>query len=151
MQKQFERNQSAGYMTNWTARLFARAIDRRLKAIGVSSGQMPVFFALGDGAALTQKALAAAASIEQPTMAATLSRMERDGLIERRPAPGDGRSQLVALTPKAMEKAALVREGAAAVNKAALEALDDAERETYLRLLAKVTSSLERMLDEGTD
>jgi MarR family transcriptional regulator for hemolysin len=150
MQKQFERNQSAGYMTNWAARLFARAIDRKLKEFGVSSGQMPVFFALGDGAAMTQKALAAVASIEQPTMAATLSRMERDGLIERRPDPGDRRSQLVALTPAAMAKALRVREGATAINNAAFEGLDEAERETYLRLLAKITLSLERMLDDET-
>ncbi|WP_216073103.1 MarR family transcriptional regulator, partial [Acinetobacter nosocomialis] len=63
-------------MTNWAARLFARAIDRRLKLIGVSSGHLPVFFALGDGSALSQKALTEAAAIEQPTMAATLTRME---------------------------------------------------------------------------
>ncbi len=137
-------------MTNWAARLFARAIDRKLKEFGVSSGQMPVFFALGDGAAMTQKALAAVASIEQPTMAATLSRMERDGLIERRPDPGDRRSQLVALTPAAMAKALRVREGATAINNAAFEGLDEAERETYLRLLAKITLSLERMLDDET-
>lgn len=137
-------------MTNWAARLFARAIDRKLKEFGVSSGQMPVFFALGDGAAMTQKALAAVASIEQPTMAATLSRMERDGLIERQPDPGDRRSQLVALTPAAMAKALRVREGATAINNAAFEGLDEAERETYLRLLAKITLSLERMLDDET-
>ena len=41
-----ERGRSAGYLVNWAARLFARAIDRRLKPLGVSSGQLPVFFAL---------------------------------------------------------------------------------------------------------
>ena len=59
----FERQRSAGYMTNWAARLFARAMDRRLKAIGMSSGQMPVLFALGDGGALPQKRLAELAAI----------------------------------------------------------------------------------------
>ena len=148
MQKRFERSKSSGYMTNWAARLFARAIDRRLKEFGVSSGQMPVFFALGDGAALSQKALAAIASIEQPTMAATLSRMERDGLIERRPDPRDGRSQLVALTPQAMEKALKVKEAGMSVNAVALADLTEAEREQFLELLGKVIASLEKMLDE---
>ena len=91
-------------MTNWAARLFARAIDQRLKAIGVSSGQLPVFFALAGGKALTQKELARLAAIEQPTMASTLARMERDGLIERRPDPDDGRSSLVSLSAKARQE-----------------------------------------------
>lgn len=148
MKMRFARQESAGYMTNWAARLFARAIDRRLRRIGVSSGQMPVFFALGDGTALSQKALATRAAIEQPTMAATLSRMERDGLIERRPDPNDGRSQLVALTPAAMEKAMLARETAMAVNATALAGLDESERALFLDLLARIVASLERELDE---
>lgn len=135
-------------MTNWAARLFARAIDRRLKQFGVSSGQMPVFFALGDGAALSQKVLAAIASIEQPTMAATLSRMERDGMIERRPDPRDGRSQLVALTPEAMEKALKVKEAGMSVNAVALTDLTETEREQFLELLGKVITSLEKMLED---
>ena len=73
----FERQRSAGYMTNWAARLFARAMDRRLKAIGMSSGQMPVLFALGDGGALPQKRLAELAALEQPTMAARTAKPRR--------------------------------------------------------------------------
>ncbi|MBN9060602.1 MAG: MarR family transcriptional regulator, partial [Rhizobiales bacterium] len=111
-----QRSRSAGYMTNWAARLFARAIDRRLKPLGISSGQLPVFFALGGGAALSQRALTEVAAIEQPTMAATLARMERDGLVEKRPDPDDRRSTLVSLTPAAMEKARAVREAIDGVN-----------------------------------
>ncbi|QCI67342.1 MarR family winged helix-turn-helix transcriptional regulator [Phreatobacter stygius] len=140
----FRRTRSAGYMTNWAARLFARAIDRRLKEIGVSSGHLPVFFALGDGAALSQKALTEAAAIEQPTMAATLTRMERDGLILRRPDPQDGRSTLISLTPDAIEKMRAVREAIVAVNGAALTGLDEAERTAFLKALATVVANLEK-------
>ena len=144
----FERQNSFGYMTNWAARLFARAIDRRLKEVGVSSGQMPIFFALADGAAMPQKTLARLAAIEQPTMAATLSRMERDGMIERQPDPQDGRSQLVALTPAAQDKAARVRQAAMTVNEAALAGLDEAERVLFLGMLGRIVASLERTLDQ---
>jgi DNA-binding MarR family transcriptional regulator len=143
----FKRENSCGYMTNWAARLFARAIDRELKKIGVSSGQMPVFFALGDGAAMPQKALALAAAIEQPTMTATLSRMQRDGLIERRPDPNDGRSRLVALTPSAMAKAAAVRQAAMAVNAAAMAGLDEAERTAFMDMLARIVAALDEKPD----
>jgi len=130
-------------MTNWAARLFARAIDRRLKLTGVSSGHLPVFFALGDGAALSQKALTEAAAIEQPTMAATLTRMERDGLIARRPDPQDGRSSLISLTQQAMEKMPAVRAAIAAVNAEALAGLSEAEAEAFLEGLATVVANLE--------
>jgi DNA-binding MarR family transcriptional regulator len=140
----FVRNRSAGYMTNWAARLFARAIDRRLKPLGLASGHLPVFFALGNGGTMTQKALAAAAGIEQPTMAATLARMQRDGLIRRDPDPADGRSALVSLTPAALDKAPAVRAAVAAVNGAALAALDEAEQAAYLAALTKIVAALEQ-------
>src|SRR5882724_11960371 len=59
----------------------------------VAAGYLPVCFAL----AATQTALASLAAIEQPTMAATLTRMERDGLIHRRPDP-PGRTKLADLS-----------------------------------------------------
>ncbi|MCO5147154.1 MAG: MarR family transcriptional regulator [Aquamicrobium sp.] len=136
------RDKSAGYMTNWAARLFARAIDRRLKPLGLSSAHMPVMFALGDGREMSQKALAQAASIEQPTMAATLSRMERDGLVQRRPDPGDRRAMLFSLTPQAAEKADAVHAAAVAVNARALSALAPQERDAFLGMLARVVAGL---------
>jgi MarR family transcriptional regulator, transcriptional regulator for hemolysin len=142
----FDRGRSAGYMTNWAARLFARAIDQRLKLIGVSSGQLPVFFALAGGKALTQKELARLASIEQPTMASTLARMERDGLIERRADPNDGRSSLVSLSAKARKKAEQVTQAITEVNAGALDGLTAAERTAYLDSLAKIIAALERRL-----
>src|SRR5260370_31641432 len=114
---------SAGYMTNLAARLFARAIDERLRPLGVSAGQLPVFFALAGGGALTQTALARRAEIEQPTMAATLSRMERDGLIQRRPDPSDGRSALIVLTPAALKKVKALEDAGHTPDAAALAGL----------------------------
>lgn len=136
------RDLSAGYMTNWAARLFARAIDRRLREVGLSSGQLPVFFALGEGGPLSQKALVDIAEIEQPTMAATLARMERDGLITRRPDPEDRRSSLISLTPATQDKLAFVRDAVRSVNEAAVRDLSEAERELYLGMLGTVIKAL---------
>ena len=138
------RDRSAGYMTNWAARLFARAIDRRLKPLGLSSAHMPVMFALGEGREMPQKALARAAAIEQPTMAATLARMERDGLVRRRPDPRDRRAMLFSLTPLAAEKADAVQAAVAGVNGRALAGLAPQEREAFLGMLARVVAALDR-------
>jgi len=139
----YERSRSSGYMTNWAARLFARAIDLRLKPLGLSSGQMPVMFALARGEALSQRALAEFAAIEQPTMAATLARMERDGLIEKRPDENDRRSWLYCLSEAGRAKSIEVREAGQAVNAAALAGLSPAERDAFLTALGKVVANLE--------
>jgi DNA-binding MarR family transcriptional regulator len=142
MNNAFDRSRSAGYMTNWAARLFARAMDRRLKPLGLSTGHLPVLFALADGRALSQKALAEAAAIEQPTMAATLLRMERDGLVTRSRDPEDGRASLVALTAAARARLPEVRMLVEAINEEATKGLDAAEQAAMLALLARVVDNL---------
>jgi DNA-binding MarR family transcriptional regulator len=143
-----EREKSAGYLTNWAARLFAKGMDRRLRESGLSSGQLPLFFALGDGRALSQKALVEIVSIEQSTMAATLSRMERDGLIERTANPDDGRSALFRLTPLAMKKVGIVEDAVATGNAEALSGLSKADQKAFLTMLRTVIASLEKSNDD---
>jgi DNA-binding MarR family transcriptional regulator len=134
------REESAGYLVNWAGRLFVRAIEKRLA--GGNAGPMPVFFALVGGGTLSQKALAAFAAVEQPTMANTLSRMERDGLIARTPDPSDKRSALVGLTKLGRQRAREAMDAAAEVNGIALGTLKPAEREQFFSLLRRVIESL---------
>ena len=142
MQMTYVRETSAGYITNWAARLFARALERRLE--GGNSGPMPVFFALQDGRAMTQKALAQLAAVEQPTMANTLNRMERDGLIVRTPDPNDRRSALVSLTPLGRERTVGAFEAAVEVNGIATDALKPEERELFYDMMRRIVLALER-------
>lgn len=143
----YVRETSAGYLTNWAARLFARAIERRLA--GGNSGPMPVFFALRDGSAMTQKALAQLAAVEQPTMANTLNRMERDGLVMRTPDPNDRRSAQVSLTPLGLERAKAAFVSAIEVNGIATEALQPEEREAFYGMMRRIIAALER--DSGAE
>lgn len=147
MQMTYVRETSAGYLTNWAARLFARALERRL--VGGNSGPMPVFFALQDGRAMTQKALAQLAAVEQPTMANTLNRMERDGLIVRTPDPNDRRSALVSLTPLGRERTVGAFEAAVEVNGIATDALKPEERELFYDMMRRIVAALER--DSGSE
>ena len=132
---------SIGYLTNLAARLFVRALERRVP--GGAVGPMPVFIALIDGQALPQKTLARLAAVEQPTMANTLARMQRDGLIIGTTDPADRRSTLISLTPLGQEHAEAALKAAGEVNALALGALGTDERETYLRLLKRVIATLE--------
>lgn len=144
-------DRSIGYLTNLAARLFVRALSRELDEIGLSIGYMPVFVALGDGAAMTQKELAAQAMVEQPTMAATLSRMERDGLIARLPNPKDLRSALVSLTPAALDKIEDLQGAVARVSAQATRGLSRSERAQYMTSIEKVIAALQTDAGEGEE
>lgn len=140
---QLKRQESAGYMTNRAAKLFARAIDERLGVLGLSSGHMPVLLTLADGSERSQKDLAAAAAVEQPTMAATLARMQRDGLVTRRRDPDDGRASLFALTGQTRAKVPQVIAAAMEINEKALAPLSVDERRLYIDMLSRVIAALD--------
>lgn len=146
-----QRDRSIGYLTNLAARLLVKALSRELDEIGLSIGYMPVFVALGDGAAMTQKDLAIQAMVEQPTMAATLSRMERDGLIARLTNPKDARSALVSLTPQAKAKMKDLGRAVESVSKLASAGLTKAEQAQYFATLDKMIASLQAANVDSTD
>lgn len=109
MAMRFNRTDSAAYLTGQLAKAFTRSLQKRAAALGFSPGQLPVLIELWAEDGLTQKQLLDRVGIEQATMANTLARMQRDGLIDRRPHPSDRRAQLVYLTDKArgMEEEAI--------------------------------------------
>lgn len=94
----FDRSHSATYLAGQLAKGFARSLQKRAIALGFSPGQFPVLLELWHGDGLTQKQLLDRLEVEQATLANTLARMERDGLIRREPHPKDRRAQIILLT-----------------------------------------------------
>jgi DNA-binding MarR family transcriptional regulator len=137
---------SMGYLMHWAGRLLRRDADRRLKALGLSSGYLPVINALIHSEALSQKALIQTSSIEQSTMAATLARMERDGLVARRPDPRDRRSTLFSLTPTALDKVGAMKRAVEEVNQDALGSLPADQRQQFRDNLQTMILALEALM-----
>ncbi|APW61361.1 MarR family winged helix-turn-helix transcriptional regulator [Paludisphaera borealis] len=135
---------TAEHLIGRTARLLTRVGDARLKSLGLTGAQLPVFAALQDGSTLSQTALARIAGVEQPTMAATLSRMERDGLIRREPDPADGRSSLIRLTPAAIAKLPALAALRTQAAEEALAGFDDAERKLLAGMLMRIVANVEK-------
>jgi MarR family transcriptional regulator, transcriptional regulator for hemolysin len=135
-------------LINIGARTIARLGERRLKPFGVSAGQIPVLYLLRNGDAMSQKELAQAVRIEQPSMAQMLVRMERDGLIRRTPDPDDGRSALISLTKEALEKLPAARRTMAEGNKRTLAGFSSDEIATLVALMRRLNDNLDRMLEE---
>jgi DNA-binding MarR family transcriptional regulator len=92
---------SVGYQVNRLARLFEIALRNRIAAYGVVPGQFPALLALYERDEQTQRELCEVGSVDQSTMAKTLARMRRDGLVREEPDPDDGRRTRYHLTPRA--------------------------------------------------
>jgi MarR family transcriptional regulator for hemolysin len=132
-----------GHLISRSARLLFRWGDPRFQELGLAIAQVPVLYALREGASLTQKELAGLAKIEQPTMAQLLGRMERDGLIRRTENPDDQRSSLISLSKHARQKLprakAILLEG----NGEALRGFTEEEVASLCGLLRRVVKNLD--------
>ena len=141
----FNRTDSAAYLASQLAKGFARSLQQRAAGIGFSPGQFPVLIELWAEDGLTQKQLLERVDIEQATMANTLSRMERDGLIERRPHPNDRRAQLVFLTERASAMQAEAVEAAMAADQDLFRGFRTFERELLLEYIRRLIDNAKRL------
>ena len=140
----FDRHQSPGHVVNYLARLFAKALYRRIGPHGVTRGQFPVLLLLWEEEGWTQTELAERLAVEQPTMANTLRRMERDGLIERIPDPEDRRQARVHLTRRGRKLEEVLTASARETNAVALEGLSAAETAQLMGLARRMVVNLEQ-------
>ena len=76
-----------------------------LRAHGLSDQQWRVLRVLGNGEALETGKVAQQAFLLGPSLTGVLSRMERDGLIERQKDPADQRRSVVSATPHGLNLA----------------------------------------------
>lgn len=135
---------SLGYQVNHLARSLSQALRVRIAPFGVVPGQFGQLLMLYERDGLTQAELCALLQVEQPTMANTLSRMQRDGLITRVPDPADGRRSLVLLTERARGLRDQLVEAAQDGNAAATKGLDDSEVANFLQTLDVLIANLEQ-------
>jgi DNA-binding MarR family transcriptional regulator len=137
------RQSSLGYQVNHLARLLAQALRQRIEPVGVVPGQFAQLLALYEQDGLTQRELCERVRIEQPTMAVTLKRMERDGLVERVPDPDDGRRARVMLTGRSRALEPELTSAARTVNAVATDGLTAEEIEAFMATMSRLIDNLE--------
>jgi DNA-binding MarR family transcriptional regulator len=133
---------SLGYLVNLSARLFAQSLRARTAPDGILPGQFPIVLELLADRVLTQRELCARIRIEQGTMANTLKRMERDGLIERQAARHDARQADIQLSAKGRRLAAEAVTHAADVNRVARRGIGEEAERTLRAALACMIRNL---------
>jgi len=133
----FSRNDSATYLAAQLAKTFSKALNKRAAALGFSQGQFPILLELWNEDGLTQRQLLDRVDVEQATLANTLARMERDGLIVRKPHPRDRRAQVIELTERGRELELQAISASRATDETVLAGLLRFERQLLLEYMGR--------------
>ena len=134
------------FWINHASRLIIRRFEELLRPLDFGMAYLPVVVALEENGALLQKQLADRARVEQPTMAALLVRMERDGLISREPHSTDKRASTISLSAKAKARLPSAKKQLGEVVEKALAGFSKGERVTLIALLRRVVNNLDPAL-----
>ena len=135
---------SLGYQIGLISRLLAQSLKKRNGKDGILPGQFPVAIELMAHDGATQRELCDRVRIDQSTMASTLKRMERNGVIQRRACLHDGRQSTIHMTAKGRKLFGAAAKNAQDVNRIAFECIDP-EAAAHLRdALMRIADGLSR-------
>lgn len=139
---------SVGFVVNSTAKAFQKALDIELrKNVGVTISQWRVVVTLIQHPGLTQKEIADRVSVEGATLVPMIDRMEKEGLLKRKPDSKDRRVNRIYLTPKADSLWNSMLECAIHIRKASAKDVSESEIATTLETLRKISKNLSDFLE----
>lgn len=116
--------------------------EEDLNKLGVHTGQEMILLQLWIEEGISQSQLAACMEVEPPTATKMLQRMERAGLIERRPDPKDARVSLVYLTERGRTLEQPVLDVWRQLEARTISGLSLTEQTLLRRLLLQVATNL---------
>ena len=128
---------------NYLARLLMFQVNEQVRPHGVSQGQLPILCCLQEEEGQTQAELCRKIQVEQPTMANTLRRMERDGLIVRIASEEDKRQVRIYLTEQIRPTVAALQQKRDEVVACMTRNLSAADLTAFHRLLDQARVNLE--------
>lgn len=92
-------DETVGYALAQACKVHRNRTDAALNMVGLHVGQEMILLQLWREEGIAQSQLVERLCVEPPTVTKMLQRMEREGLIERRPDAEDARVSRVFLTP----------------------------------------------------
>jgi DNA-binding MarR family transcriptional regulator len=139
---EFDFERSVGCWVALTSHALRRALNEELSREGITFRQWEVLAWSSSAEDLSQAELAERMGIEAPTLAGILSRMERDGWLERSGCPNDRRKKRFRPTGKAEAVWGRMMECCRKVRARATEGLSDEELSTFKRTCDVIRQNL---------
>ncbi|GAA6492910.1 MarR family transcriptional regulator [Candidatus Bariatricus faecipullorum] len=122
-----------------------RAITREVCSGELMPGQPKIleFLLIHDGC--TQREISQGCLLDKSTVTSLLSRMEKSGLITKRPEGKDRRCWRVCLTAEGRDRAAWVTRVCTDIDDSAWKNISPEEQETFIRTFEKIMENLKRL------
>lgn len=136
------------YLLTDVARLYKTEFNRRFQPLfGLTQAQSRTLIHLSHNEGINQARLAELLEIQPITLARAIDRLEADGWVERRPAPGDRRAFTLYLLPKAQPALEEIRDLALSLRTQTLDGLSTEERLAFVRALEIVRTNIATLED----
>lgn len=123
-------------------------VDRLLEEKGIYFGQPPILCYLSENPNATQKEIADSLNISPASVAVSVKRMEKTGIISRETDKDDARRNNLSLTEKGRELEKYARQTFSGVDNAKIADLSEEEISFMLSVIKKMTDSLLRSFPE---
>jgi MarR family transcriptional regulator for hemolysin len=129
--------ETVGQLLHETARVWRHKLDQRLQPLGLSQAKWRTIAHLARGQ-LTQRDLAERLSIEEPTLARLLTRLETGGWIKRENSQHDRRCKTVHLRPKSSQLLQQIEDTARKLRHELLATISSRDLQTCLNVLSEI-------------
>ncbi|SDE46438.1 DNA-binding transcriptional regulator, MarR family [Paenibacillus sp. UNCCL117] len=136
------RSESIFHLMSHLMRLHRHHIHLHVQELDVYPGQPPLLFRLAERDGQSQRELAEQLRVKPATLTVMITRMQKNGLLERRPDADDQRVTRVYLTPKGEETTRRLKETLQTLEARNLESFLPEERLLLRRLLLQLYDNL---------
>jgi DNA-binding MarR family transcriptional regulator len=138
-----------GFLVHDVSRLRRSIVDRALKPLGVTRSQWWVLAFLSRADGMSQVALAEELDLGKVALGGLIDRLEKTGLVSRRPDDDDRRVKRVFLTKKSHALISEIRNSVSETEKIIIDQINDADLRATVRALRKMKENLLAMLAES--
>jgi DNA-binding MarR family transcriptional regulator len=136
--------ETTGYLLAQTCKRLRAHVHGALDAIGLYRGQHFILHVLWENEGIMHSELAAQSCVQPATITNALQRMERAGLVERRPDEEDQRVSRVYLTDAGRSMRERAERAWREMEERAFAGLSQEEQKTLQELLVKIQNNLTR-------
>ena len=138
------KDERIAHLVRLCARGFNRSLARRLSQHGITFGQWIYLRILWKREGLTQRDLSEAANLTEPTTHTALTKLEKQGLVERRSLAPNRRRQCTFLTQRGRDLQSELEPLAIEANEVALAGIPKARRDELREDLITILGNLAR-------
>src|SRR5271169_3200412 len=140
-----------GFLVHDVSRLRRSTVDRALKPLGVTRSQWWVLAFLSRADGMSQVALADELDLGKVALGGLIDRLEKTGLVSRRPDEDDRRVKRIYLTRRSHALIAQIRDNVSVTEKEILEKIDEADLKATVRALRGMKENLLTMTGDNED